>query len=192
MVFPDYHFFAERRLLHHTIDEKRVKNLDDCELFCYLTDECVSLNYKKDPENDKTGYNCELNNATHLKYDSDFTTDAKFYYRGSKVNYKSIFQKYRLGMIQKQLWMFMQILVHSIIRCLVSSFTHTLYLSLVISFHCFVSFRSLVTRITTAKLTQLASLDLHSRYIDACVLLDSREDIVKRYEFKSTLEINVY
>ena len=87
MVFPACYFFAERRLVNHTIDEKRVKNLDDCELFCYLKDDCVSLNYKKDPENDKTGYNCQLNNATHLKYDSDLTTDAKFYYRGSKVSY---------------------------------------------------------------------------------------------------------
>ena len=50
MVFPDYYFFAERRLVNHTIDEKRVKNFDDCELFCYLTDDCVSLNYKKDLE----------------------------------------------------------------------------------------------------------------------------------------------
>ena len=33
MVFPNYYFFAERRLVNHTIDEKRVKNLDDCELF---------------------------------------------------------------------------------------------------------------------------------------------------------------
>ena len=102
MVFPDCYFFAERRLVNHTIDEKRVKNLDDCELFCYLTDDCVSLNYKKDSENDKTGYNCELNNATHLKYDSDLTTHAKFYYRGTKVSYKSIFQNYRLGIMQKQ------------------------------------------------------------------------------------------
>ena len=52
MLFPDSFFFAERRLVNHTIDEKRVKNLDDCELFCYLTDDCVSLKYKKDPEND--------------------------------------------------------------------------------------------------------------------------------------------
>ena len=102
MVFPEYYFFAERRLVNHAIDEKRVKDLDDCELFCYLTDDCVSLNYKKDPESDKTGYNCELNNATHLKYDSDLTTHAKFYYRGSKVSYKSIFQNYRLGIMQKQ------------------------------------------------------------------------------------------
>ena len=37
-----------------------------------------------------------------------------------------------------------------------------------------------MTRVPTAKITQLASLDLHSRDIDACVLLDSREKVVKR------------
>ena len=96
MVFPDYHFFSERRLVNHTIEEKRVKNLDDCELFCYLNDNCVSLNFKKDPD-DNGAHICELNNATHLRYDSDLTTDANFYYRGSKVGYKSIFRKCRLG-----------------------------------------------------------------------------------------------
>ena len=40
--------------------------------------------------------------------------------------------------------------------------------------------RTLVTRVPTAKITQLASLDLHSRDIDVCVLLDSKENIVKR------------
>ena len=96
MVFPDYHFFAERRLVNHTIEEKRVKNLDDCELFCYLNDNCVSLNFKKDPD-DNGAHICELNNATNLRYDSDLTTDANFYYRGSKVSYKSIFRNCRLG-----------------------------------------------------------------------------------------------
>ena len=86
MVFPDYYFFAERRLVNHTIEEKHVKNLDDCELLCYLNDVCVSLNFKKDLENDKRGHICELNNVTHLKYDSELTTDANFHYRGSKVN----------------------------------------------------------------------------------------------------------
>ena len=96
MVFPDYYFFAERRLVNHIIEEKVVKNLDDCELFCYLNDNCVSLNFKKDPD-DNDAHNCELNNATHLRYDSDLTTDANFYYRGSKVSYKSIFRNCRLG-----------------------------------------------------------------------------------------------
>ena len=49
MLFPDYYFFAERRLVNHTIETRKVKNLDDCELLCYLNDDCVSLNFKKDP-----------------------------------------------------------------------------------------------------------------------------------------------
>ncbi|XP_066023379.1 protein kinase C-binding protein NELL2-like [Pocillopora verrucosa] len=84
MVFPDYYFFAERRLVNHTIEKKGVKNLDDCELLCYLNDQCVSLNFEKDPENNRPLHICELNNATHLKYDSHLTTNAAFYYRGSK------------------------------------------------------------------------------------------------------------
>ena len=60
--------------------------------------------------------------------------------------------------------MFIQIFVYSIIRYFVSPFF----------------FRTLVTSFPTAKITQLASLDLHSRDIDACVLLDSKENIVKR------------
>nr|XP_058967977.1 uromodulin-like [Pocillopora verrucosa] len=84
MVFPDYYFFAERRLVNHIIETRKVKNFDDCELLCYLNDNCVSLNFKKDPDNNKTVNICELNNATHLKYDSDLKTEANFYYRGSK------------------------------------------------------------------------------------------------------------
>ena len=30
---------------------------------------------------------CELNNATHLDYDTDLITDVNFYHRGSKVSY---------------------------------------------------------------------------------------------------------
>ena len=86
MMFPDYYFFAERCLVNHTIEKKRVNNLDDCELMCYLNDDCVSLNLKKDPEDEGLLHIRELNNATHLKYESDLTTDANFYYRGSKVS----------------------------------------------------------------------------------------------------------
>ena len=95
MVFPDYYFFAERYLVNHTIEKKRVNNLDDCELMCYLNDDCVSLNFKNDPEDKEPLHICELNDATHLKYDSDLTTDTNFYYRGSKVSYKSIFRNCR-------------------------------------------------------------------------------------------------
>ena len=65
--------------------------------------------------------------------------------------------------------MFMQISVYSIIWYLVSSFILIFFF-----------FRTPVTRVSTAKITQLASLDLHLRDIDACVLLDSKENIVKR------------
>ena len=76
--------------------------------------------------------------------------------------------------------MFMQIFVYSIIRYIVSSFIQSLHLSFVISYYYFFSFRTLVTRVLTAKITQRVSLDLHSRDIDARVLLDSRENVVKR------------
>ena len=79
--------------MNHIIEEKRVKNLGDCELMCYLNDNCVSSNFKKDPENNEPVHICELNNATHPRYDNDLTTDADFYYRGSKVSYKSVFSK---------------------------------------------------------------------------------------------------
>ena len=101
ILFPDYYFFAERSLVNHIIEEKRVKNLGDCELLCYLNDDCVSLNFKKDPDDKESVHICELNNAMYLKYDSDsdLKPDANFYYRGSKVSYKSIFRNCRSGII---------------------------------------------------------------------------------------------
>ena len=96
LLFPDYYFFAKRRLENYTIETTKVKNLDDCELMCYLNDNCVSLNFKKDPDNNDPGHICELNNATHLKNDSDLTSDVNFYYRGSKVSNISIFRNCHL------------------------------------------------------------------------------------------------
>ena len=63
MLFPDYYFLTEKRLVNHTIETREVKNLDDCELLCYLNDNCVSLNFKIDP-----GSNSENNKSvrSHL------------------------------------------------------------------------------------------------------------------------------
>ena len=47
MRFPDYFFFAEKRLVSHEIETKYVKDLDHCEFFCYMNDNCVSANFKK-------------------------------------------------------------------------------------------------------------------------------------------------
>ena len=86
LLFPDNFFFAERRFVNHIIDTKKVKDLDHCELFCYMNDKCVSANFKKEPEPGGMTHVCELNNATHLDYDTDLITDANFYHRGSKVS----------------------------------------------------------------------------------------------------------
>ena len=66
-------------------------------------------------------------------------------------------------------------------------FDHSLFIIRYLSLHLFrhlifFSFRTLVIRVPTAKITQLVSLDLHSRDIDACVLLDSGENVLKRVE----------
>ena len=87
LLFPDNFFFAERRFVNHIIDTKKVEDLDHCELFCYMNDKCVSANFKKEPEPGGMTHVCELNNATHLDYDTDLITDANFYHRGSKVSY---------------------------------------------------------------------------------------------------------
>ena len=88
MLFPDYFFFAGKRLVLHEIETKYVKDLYQCELFCYMNDNCVSANFKKELETGGIAYVCELNNATHLEYDTDLMSDADFYYRGSKVKYE--------------------------------------------------------------------------------------------------------
>ena len=88
MRFPDYFFFAEKRLVSHEIETKYVKDLDHCELFCYMNDNCVSANFKKDPENGAIAHVCELNNATHLESDTDLIIDADFYFRSSEVKYE--------------------------------------------------------------------------------------------------------
>ena len=101
MLFPQYYFFAERRLMNHTIKTVLAEDLDQCELLCYLNDDCVSLNIKKDPNNG--GHKCELNNSTHLEHDIDLITDAVFYYRGSKVSNNSNIYSSRHQMINKQI-----------------------------------------------------------------------------------------
>ncbi|XP_078383313.1 microfibril-associated glycoprotein 4-like isoform X3 [Oculina patagonica] len=83
LYFPDYYFYAERRLMNHTIKIVLVKSSDDCEYLCYLNDTCVSLNIKnKDPNSEK--HECELNNSTHMEHDGDLVADTSYYYRGAK------------------------------------------------------------------------------------------------------------
>ena len=62
----------------------QVKDLDQCEFICYLDDDCVSLNIKKDQNSDNQR-ECELNNSTHQEHDEDLTEDPDYFYRGAKV-----------------------------------------------------------------------------------------------------------
>ena len=149
MLFPQYYFFAERRLMNHTIKRVLAENLDQCELFCYLNDDCVSLNIKKDQ--DDGGHECELNNSTHLEHDIDLITDAVFYYRGSKVSNNSNIYYCRHQMINKQITMnnderayeiysfayyfvssFFRFFVCSVVCLFVCSFIRSIFVSLFI------------------------------------------------------------
>ena len=127
MLFPQYYFFAERRLMNHTIKTVLAEDLDQCELLCYLNDDCVSLNIKKDRNNG--GHECELNNSTHLEHDIDLITDAVFYYRGSKVSNNSNIYSSRHQMMNKQITMNNDERAHEIY-----SFAHSFVSSIVRSF----------------------------------------------------------
>ena len=85
LYFPNYYFFADRRLIKHLIKTVHVRDLDDCELLCYQHDNCVSLNAKKDPDTATGKQECELKNSTHIEYDEDLTVDMAYLYRGAKV-----------------------------------------------------------------------------------------------------------
>ena len=81
MEFPASFFFANKRLTNHTIKVIDVLDMDLCE----LKPNCVSFNFRKNPENGKVKHRCELNNSTHLEHDSEFKDDTSYFYRGAKV-----------------------------------------------------------------------------------------------------------
>ena len=133
---------------------------------------------------------CELNNATHLEYDIDLTTDAVFYYRGSKVSYYSNLLACRLTLQLKQLLQWLQrVLEISFVQSYVfsNSFVHTVRWFF-LYFIFLLSFRMPVLRIHSAKMMQLVSPVSQSRDIDTCALLDSRENIVKKVDFITWLK----
>ena len=71
--------------MKHTIKTVEVLDMDLCELQCYQEHNCVSFNFKKDPENGKATHKCELNNSTHLENDNELKNDEAYFYRGAKV-----------------------------------------------------------------------------------------------------------
>ena len=64
MEFPAPFFFANKRLTNHTIKVIGILDMDLCELMCYQEPNCVSINFRKKPENGGVKHRCELNNST--------------------------------------------------------------------------------------------------------------------------------
>ena len=67
--------------MNHTIGYKIGVDFEDCEMHCYFENKCVSVNYQVDTEK------CELNNATHLKYDENFIEENGYLYHGADVSF---------------------------------------------------------------------------------------------------------
>lgn len=67
--------------MNHTIGYKIGVDFEDCEMHCYFENKCVSVNYQVDTEK------CELNNATHLKYDENFVEENGYLYHGADVSF---------------------------------------------------------------------------------------------------------
>ena len=102
---------------------------------CYLNDDCVSLNFKKDPDYNEPVNICELNNATRLKYDSDLTTDTIFLLLGLEGELQIDFSKLSPWTNTKTLidvYANSRAFGHSVFRFF---FIQTVHLSFV--FHCF-------------------------------------------------------
>ena len=67
--------------MNHTIGYKIGVDFEDCEMHCYFEKNCVSVNYQVDTET------CELNNATHFKYDENFIEENGYLYHGADVSF---------------------------------------------------------------------------------------------------------
>ncbi|CAH3146301.1 unnamed protein product, partial [Porites evermanni] len=81
LVFQGPLLFNNKRLVNHTIGYKIGVDFEDCEMHCYFEKNCVSVNYQVDTET------CELNNATHLKYDENFIEENGYLYHGADVSF---------------------------------------------------------------------------------------------------------
>ena len=88
MEFPASFFFADKRLMKSTIKTVKVLDIDICELLCYQEHNCVSFNFKKDPDSGTVIHECELNNSTHMEDDSELKDNKSYFYRGAKASSK--------------------------------------------------------------------------------------------------------
>ena len=92
LAFPSFLFYANKRLLNHTIRTEQVKDLSLCELLCYYEPNCVSMNFKT-TENAEGAFSCELNNSTHRRHDDEFMDNYGYLYREAEVGYFTLWEK---------------------------------------------------------------------------------------------------
>jgi len=85
LAFPSFFFFADKRLVSHSITTVRVRDMDACELLCYQEPNCVSVNFENKASLEGT-YRCELNNATHRGHDGEFVDTENYFHHGAEVN----------------------------------------------------------------------------------------------------------
>ena len=82
LVFPQFFFVANKRLVNHTIKTVEVQDMDHCEWMCYKEPDCVSVNFEIGTQQ------CDLNNATHRNDGADLEDKDGFLYHGADVRAK--------------------------------------------------------------------------------------------------------
>ena len=76
------HPMVGRSLLNHTIMSHVTHSRDDCDLKCYLEDDCMSINFG--PGTDGKYY-CELSDSDHILHPEDLQNREGFIYRPVEV-----------------------------------------------------------------------------------------------------------
>ncbi|XP_068733688.1 protein kinase C-binding protein NELL2-like isoform X1 [Montipora capricornis] len=82
LAFPEFFFFADKRLVNNSIESLQVNDFDMCQLRCYQNPNCVSINFNFNQES-QGNHNCELNNATHKSHEDELDANTGYAYHGT-------------------------------------------------------------------------------------------------------------
>ena len=72
-------------LFNHVLKTHSAFSQDDCELLCYMEDECMSINFGP---GDSGEHVCELSDSDHDLHPEDLKSRHGFTYRPTKVRFK--------------------------------------------------------------------------------------------------------
>ena len=73
-------------LFYHVIETRLAVSQDNCELKCYMEDECISINFGP---GDGGAYLCELSDSDHNVHPQDLQQRDGFIYRPTRVRFKT-------------------------------------------------------------------------------------------------------